>query len=344
MYKLITGRTPFQANNALEMMHRHRYARFDAPNLIVPEIPQALNDLICRLLEKEPEKRPPDALVLARELESLRRRATHKSQITTDMGADDATVAEQSTEVANAEPRVGPATLMSQLMRKELEEMNREGPIGRMLNRAWLLVLLLGLIIGAIVYGLWPKEPEAILQEAETLVARGEWRDAAAKLDRLDRKHPEHDLAERVQELRKQIADGQAARQALRGSGATAASPPVSEAERFYREALLDFQAGRGDRARQRWQQLIEAFSGIEAEKQWVTLAQDGLKKATTSENSGVDEAIRLAKRELPAQGRKRLQALAALYSARDEEAAKAALAKIAAALQELDVAANGGK
>src|SRR5262249_18159277 len=31
MYHLVTGRTPFQADSVAEMMHRHRYAKFDAP-------------------------------------------------------------------------------------------------------------------------------------------------------------------------------------------------------------------------------------------------------------------------------------------------------------------------
>ena len=40
---------------------QQRFGRFDAPRLYVPEIPSWLDDLVAQLLEKEPDKRPPDA-------------------------------------------------------------------------------------------------------------------------------------------------------------------------------------------------------------------------------------------------------------------------------------------
>jgi tRNA A-37 threonylcarbamoyl transferase component Bud32 len=345
MYKLLTGRAPFQAKDALEMMHKHRYARFDAPNLIVPEIPHACNDIICKLLEKEPEKRPPDALVLSRELESIRRKAAPRSEVTTDMGAEDATVAEQSPE-GRAAAGIGPATLMSQLVRKELEDLNREGPISRMLNRAWLLVLLLSLIIGLLIYGLWPKDADALLQDAEKLVAKSDWREALARLDKLDQKFPDHGYPERVAELRKQIADGQAQRLARWQTGAGTANPavPTSEAERFYREALHDSQSGKVELARQKWQRVIDAFAGIESQQQWVQRAQEAIKRMEETDLNAVEEAIRRAKVEPPEQARRRLQALAELYGEREDAIAKTARAKIAEALHGVDSPKDASK
>jgi serine/threonine-protein kinase len=341
MYKMVTGRTPFQANSALDMLHKHRYARFDPPQKLAADLPQAFDAVICQLLEKEPEKRFPDALVLSRELEGIRRRLAHRNQHTTDMATKGATVADQRAEEPAGLVGPGPATLMSQLVRKELEDLNREGPISRLLNRAWLLILLLVIIIGILIYGLWPKSPETILREAEDLAGRGEYRQALQRLDRLESKHPNHPHGERADELRKTIEAEQALQQVRRATpGATSGfTTPASESERFYREAVVEYQSGRVEQARHKWQRVVDAFSGVESHQRWVALAQEALKQteAEPSDFAAIEEAIRLAKSEPREKGAKRLKALAELYADRPDMTARAARSRIADALRELD-------
>jgi serine/threonine-protein kinase len=348
MYKMVTGRTPFQASSALEMLHQHLYGLFDPPRKRLPDVPHAFDALICRLLEKDPEKRPPDALVLSRELEGIRRRMAQQSRHTTDPAHTGATIVDQQGEAVTHAPSPGPATLMSQLVRKELEELNREGPISRMLNRAWLLILLLVAVTGLLIYGLWPKSAATLLEEAEKLVARADYRAAAARLDRLEERDPPLEIAQRAAELRRQIEEAQVLQQARRGANSSSAglNPPASEAERFYREALQDYQSGRAEQARLKWQRLVDAFSGVEADRRWVLLAQDALKKAGSqpSDLAAVEAAIRLAKTEPRDQGEKRLKALAELYADRQDATGQAARARIAETLRELGAQASDGK
>src|SRR6059058_6081342 len=63
LYALLTGRPPFGGKTYVELLHKHRYGQFDRPQKVVPEIPYEIDEIVCQLLEKDPEKRPHDALV-----------------------------------------------------------------------------------------------------------------------------------------------------------------------------------------------------------------------------------------------------------------------------------------
>src|SRR6185312_13743536 len=39
LYTLVTGRTPFEGPTFLDLLHKHRYAQFDKPQRLVPELP-----------------------------------------------------------------------------------------------------------------------------------------------------------------------------------------------------------------------------------------------------------------------------------------------------------------
>jgi tRNA A-37 threonylcarbamoyl transferase component Bud32 len=71
-YELVTGRKPFQADNAMEMFMEHVNGKFERPSRLVLDIPIWLDTLICQLLEKQPEKRPLDANMVASVLSSIR--------------------------------------------------------------------------------------------------------------------------------------------------------------------------------------------------------------------------------------------------------------------------------
>ena len=68
LYTMLVGQPPFLGTTASDIMQKQRFGRFDPPRKYVPEIPVWLDDLVCQLLEKEPDKRPPDAFVTAKKL------------------------------------------------------------------------------------------------------------------------------------------------------------------------------------------------------------------------------------------------------------------------------------
>jgi serine/threonine-protein kinase len=84
LYTLLCGRTPFRGENVLDLLHKHRYGLFDPPRNFVPGLPPEIDELICQLMEKDPEKRPPDAGVLQRRLQVLRQKLENRREQTVE--------------------------------------------------------------------------------------------------------------------------------------------------------------------------------------------------------------------------------------------------------------------
>ncbi|MCA9095301.1 MAG: serine/threonine protein kinase [Planctomycetaceae bacterium] len=167
LYVLLTGRVPFSGNTTVEVLHKHRYSRFDPPRLIVPEIPHWYDELICQLLEKNPDKRPPDAFVVGRMLDQIRRKVEISSgETTADIRPDSASAA---TRADNVDDGPGPATLMKQLVRSELDQQQQGSTLENIFNNTWVLV---GLLILLILGGIWWNQTKAL--NPEQLFTKGE--------------------------------------------------------------------------------------------------------------------------------------------------------------------------
>lgn len=174
MYVLVTGRPPFGGTTAIEVMHKHKFAQFERPRLLVPDLPIWIEEIIVQLLEKDPQKRMPDAVVLQRRLEQALRKIEVSSaqpqprddetEITLSEGEmideDTSTVAVSSP--AGRTPRTpisGPATLMQRLMRAELEDMMAGPWYQRLLNNGYVLTFLL---VSTIAGGVWWFRPRHV--------------------------------------------------------------------------------------------------------------------------------------------------------------------------------------
>jgi serine/threonine-protein kinase len=57
-YHLLCRRAPFTASNDLALIHQHLRAEPPRPNIAWPQIPEALEGLLLRMLAKQPEARP----------------------------------------------------------------------------------------------------------------------------------------------------------------------------------------------------------------------------------------------------------------------------------------------
>ncbi len=150
MYAMLTGRPPFTGQSANEILQKHQFANFDKPTRFVAEIPRMLEDFVCQLLEKDPAKRMPDALVVNRRLEQIRSRIAFAAK------QSESETAERPAPVATAEVpegdssgvrHPGPATLVRDLLREEAAASLHKSPIARFFDNTFVLLLLLGLII-----------------------------------------------------------------------------------------------------------------------------------------------------------------------------------------------------
>lgn len=71
LYALLAGRAPFGGKSVPEVLYSVRYSSVPDLAQVVPEAPQEFVALIHELLEKDPLKRPPTALVVGNRLKAL---------------------------------------------------------------------------------------------------------------------------------------------------------------------------------------------------------------------------------------------------------------------------------
>ena len=80
-YEMLTGRVPFAASDAMELVHCHLAVRPEPPHAVQPAVPEALSEIVVKLLAKAPEDRYQSAYGLVRDLESSRRQWTEQGRI-----------------------------------------------------------------------------------------------------------------------------------------------------------------------------------------------------------------------------------------------------------------------
>jgi len=70
-YFLLARRPPYSARSLVEMLQKHRTEQPEPVSQIAADVPSEMELLIAQLLEKDPEKRPANATLVARRLESM---------------------------------------------------------------------------------------------------------------------------------------------------------------------------------------------------------------------------------------------------------------------------------
>jgi serine/threonine-protein kinase len=283
LYTLLTGKPPFDGNTSAELLHKHLYGRFDPPQKIVPDIPYEFDQVICELLEKDPSKRPGDGLILHRHLDSLRRKLERKSQHTLPVRTDEQTVADTRGDLPDQGP--GAATLMSRLLRRELELGKQGNTLSQLFRRPVVVVPLFLICVGLLIWGFYPRRglsQDELFQRAQALMVSSDpeawdraWNDY---IEPLQKRYPDNPYQDQVRAYRVQIQDHAAQRRALAAANATRLR---SEAQRFYQRGLRYCQEGDIEAARRVWQNIIRSFSGIDSEARWVHLARECLAALT---------------------------------------------------------------
>ncbi len=87
LYALLARRPVFRGRSLLDVLHKQRYDPPDPIRQHAPEVPEEFERILTQLLEKEPERRIPNASVLGRRLEEMLH-ALSTSPETLDASAD----------------------------------------------------------------------------------------------------------------------------------------------------------------------------------------------------------------------------------------------------------------
>uniref|UniRef100_A0A7C2K342 non-specific serine/threonine protein kinase n=1 Tax=Schlesneria paludicola TaxID=360056 RepID=A0A7C2K342_9PLAN len=221
LFEMLTGETPFDSDNAGELLVMHLQEEPTRPTSLVHDIPIWVEDLVFRLLEKEPEERYYDALALQVAIDEVFAKVSQQASI---VGA---TMGGASTKTAAA----GEANPLARKKRKKKKD---KTPF---YERAWFLGVCLLLLIGGVVWALQPPGEDALMAKAEALMAQEDpthWVDAKNEyLPELLRRFPDGRHAARAQELLDKAEMHFAVEQA-RNRGIR---PPKSEGEKLFLEA-----------------------------------------------------------------------------------------------------------
>jgi len=90
LYELFTGRPPFDASDALELVHCHIARQPLPPSAIERTLPRALSDAILKLLAKTAEDRYQSATGVERDLERIARELARGVEPAFELASDDA--------------------------------------------------------------------------------------------------------------------------------------------------------------------------------------------------------------------------------------------------------------
>tara|TARA_R110002095_G_scaffold159290_2_gene138088 strand:- start:5166 stop:6464 length:1299 start_codon:yes stop_codon:yes gene_type:complete len=148
MYVMLTGRPPFSGKTMLAIIQKQRYGQFDRPGRYVDDLPVWLEEIVCQLLEKDPQKRFPDAYVLSRRLQDVLNKYELSTSEDTYALSGTSAASETPTLVQGAsEQGAGAGTLMQGLMRAQLESENTGSRLSRLFDNTWFLVGLLTVLV-----------------------------------------------------------------------------------------------------------------------------------------------------------------------------------------------------
>jgi serine/threonine protein kinase len=178
MYAMLTGRPPFTGASANDILQKHQFGQFDKPSRYVADLPRPVEEVVCQLLEKDPSKRLPDALVVMKRLEQIKLRLEmmeqHLESDTVERPAPGTTIMSEGVSSAIDVHHPGPATMVRNMIRDDMTSSLVKSPVAKFFDNIFVLITLLALII---VFGVWMNrrsvsDPDEQLAKARELLAR----------------------------------------------------------------------------------------------------------------------------------------------------------------------------
>jgi eukaryotic-like serine/threonine-protein kinase len=256
LFELLTGRPPFEAENAAQMLMQHIEMKPPRVSSLCADCPIWLEALIEKLLEKEPDDRYFDALAVHTALKDVSKKVAEGAGISKQTVAGDMTVVDRRND----------PELRKLLGRKKKKKKGGHQPF---YERAWFLAACLALLVGGVTWAVWPmsdakrfaRGKELMEQAAQSDVDADErlvlMQDAREKyFEPLMERSPDGPHANEVRDYLRKIEVETLRRQAevkIRFN-----REPSSGAERLYMDARRAEKSGDRMRALGRYARLIK--------------------------------------------------------------------------------------
>lgn len=160
MYAMLTGRPPFTGKTTIDVIRKHATARFDMPSLYDSSIPRLLEEVVCKLLAKNPQDRFPDAYIVSLRLKEVVKRyeLAEAGESSTSGGfksdAEAHTIVTSHSEEVMPETRfapgrvISPATFMRDLFKAQIDQEEKQTPVAKFFDQTGVLILILIILVG----------------------------------------------------------------------------------------------------------------------------------------------------------------------------------------------------
>ncbi|MFO7903207.1 MAG: serine/threonine protein kinase [Planctomycetota bacterium] len=285
LFEMLTGQLPFNAKDPAEMMFKHTQERPPRVSSLALDCPIWLDRLIGQLLEKAPNKRPCDAVMVANALKDVQDRVSARlSSLDYD--------ATGKPKAKRGDGARGPAR-----SRRKKRKSEEYVPIW---ERAWFLATCLILIIAGITWALWPLNVHQLHARAETLMRSDDpldWFNAESKyIERLQEKDTEGIYEADVERWIDKIEMHRAHRRYelhVRFGKA-----PESEAERLYARAHEYEKNGDRVTAYRKYQSMLNLLDDSPEYRPFMKLAKRRMREIKQVE-IGTEERFKIIARSL---------------------------------------------
>lgn len=264
-FELLTGRTPFVAETPAEMLFGHLNEEPPRVRDFSIDCPIWLDEVISKLLEKDPEDRYFDALAVQVALDEVKEKVAQQESF-----------AKQTLMGATAAAGTAEGKALKELVGKPKKKRKKKGPI---YERVWFLALCFFIIVGGITWAAWPAGEAELYAAAEALMKSEnteDWQTAKTEyLQPLLARFPESERARQAREWIDKADLGLLERQTERL--VISKRDPRNEAERLLVEA---WRSESDDRlvAAAKYEGLIRLLEGEPESRLYVALARKRLK------------------------------------------------------------------
>jgi eukaryotic-like serine/threonine-protein kinase len=262
MFEMLTGKPPFVAPTAAEMLFAHLEQEPPRITEQALDCPIWLENLVLKLLEKDPEERYYDALALQVALDEIGEKVAASrsvAQQTVAGGGNGATVKDE-------------ASLRRALTGKKKKKKKKKGPF---YERAPFLIGCLALIAGLIIWLSWPLNDEQLFAQAQKLMQsqdKTDWTKARDNyLEKLLKRSPDGPHAAQVRDYIDQIDMDIADRQATLDMKLNRAR---SEGEGLYIDAMKFVQFQDRITALQKFRSMVALLKDRAEDRSYYNLAQ----------------------------------------------------------------------
>ena len=184
-YELLTGRKPFNAENAMDMFLQHVNGTFERPSRLIFDIPSWLDTLVCQLLEKKAEHRPLNAGMVYSALEGIREKVEAQESAGVDAVKRKLLDTPRNQRNVNEEDKEAARTLLGGKGRLRRKRKRAPWYRGTGMKAAGLVAALAG--VGVLIWlAVKPPAPEKLFAQAQQVMKKNDpdqWDKATEPID-----------------------------------------------------------------------------------------------------------------------------------------------------------------